>query len=354
VTLARPLVALLAVASLAACSAPEPTWVPAPPPPVVSAAPPPTSAAPSEVTLAFAGDVHFTGRTARLLDEPATALEQIAPVLSGADLAMVNLESAVTTRGTQEPKTFHFRAPAAAFAALKAAGVDVVSIANNHALDYGRVGLADTVAAAGAAGVPAIGAGANAAVAYAPWTATVRGTRIAFLGFSQVAELWQSWRATDTRAGIAMSRDLPRALAAVRAARQDADVVVVYLHWGVEGSSCPSSEMRTFAGELAKAGADLVIGTHAHLLLGDGWLGRTYVQYGLGNFVWWRNDAFSNDTGVLRVTLRGSEVVRTELVPARISRTTGQPIPATGAEATRIATKYEDLRGCTKLSASRS
>ena len=346
---ARPLVALLAAGSLAACGAPEPAWVPAPPPSVAAPSPSAVPTGPAEVTLAFAGDVHFTGRTLALLDDPATAFGQISSVLSAADIAMVNLESAVTTRGTPERKTFRFRAPASAYTALRAAGVDVASIANNHTLDYGRVGLADTVAGAVAAGVPVVGAGANAAAAYAPWITTVRGTRVAILGFSQVAELWQSWRATDAQAGIAVTRDLSRAVAAVRAVRQDADVVVVYVHWGVEGQSCPSTEMRTFASEMAKAGADVVVGTHAHLLLGDGWLGQTYVQYGLGNFLWWRNDAFSNDTGVLRVTLRGSSVVRTELVPAVISRRTGQPAVATGSEAERIARKYGNLRRCTKL-----
>jgi poly-gamma-glutamate synthesis protein (capsule biosynthesis protein) len=229
--------------------------------------------------------------------------------------------------------------------------VDVVTIANNHALDYGRVGLADTVAAAKQAGIPAIGAGANAAEAYAPWVTEVKGVRIAVLAFSQIAELWTSWRATDTQAGIAMARDQSRAVAAVRAARAKADVVVVYVHWGVEGSSCPSGEMRTFAETMARAGADIVVGTHAHLLLGDGWIGKTYVQFGLGNFLWWRDDSFSNDTGVLTVTLRGGRVAETALVPAVISRTTGQPTPVSGAERTRIATKYAGLRGCAKLAA---
>jgi poly-gamma-glutamate synthesis protein (capsule biosynthesis protein) len=305
----------------------------------------------SDITLAFAGDVHFAGRTLTLLDQPATAFGPIAQQLSAADVAMVNLETAITGRGAEEPKTFHFRAPDSAYQAIKAAGVDVVTIANNHALDYGRVGLADTVAAAKQAGVPAIGAGANAAEAYAPWVTEVKGVRIAVLAFSQIAELWTSWRATDTQAGIAMARDQSRAVAAVRAARAKADVVVVYVHWGVEGSSCPSGEMRTFAETMARAGADIVVGTHAHLLLGDGWIGKTYVQFGLGNFLWWRDDSFSNDTGVLTVTLRGGRVAETALVPAVISRTTGQPVPVSGAEQERIAAKYAGLRRCAKLAA---
>lgn len=350
-------VALLLAGGCAArpAAVPAATWV-APPPvsPSVSASASASASvsasASAEVMLAFAGDVHFSGRTLPLLDQPTTAFGSVGSVLAAADLAMVNLETAVTDRGTPEPKEFHFRAPASAYEAVRAAGVDVVSLANNHALDYGPVGLVDTLASAQAAGVPAVGAGTDASAAYAPWVANVRGTRIAFLGFSQVGELWTSWRATDTRPGIAMARDLARALAAVRAARAVSDLVVVYVHWGQEGNACPTGEMRSFAGQLAGAGADIVVGTHAHLLLGDGWLGRTYVQYGLGNFLWWRDDAFSNDTGVLRIIVRDRTIVRTELIAAGISRRTGQPIPVTGAEATRITRAYTGLRGCTGLS----
>ena len=93
----------------------------------------------------------------------------------------------------------------------------------------------------------------------------------------------------------------------------------------------------------------MITGTHAHLMLGDGWLGNTYVAYGLGNFLWWWNDAYSNDTGVLRITLRDKKITRTELVPAYISRDTGQPLPVTGAEAERITGKFAGLRPCTGL-----
>jgi poly-gamma-glutamate capsule biosynthesis protein CapA/YwtB (metallophosphatase superfamily) len=302
-----------------------------------------------DVTLAFAGDVHFMDRTASLLTDPATALGPIASVFESADVAMVNLETAVTERGTPEPKQFHFRASPSAFDAVRAAGIDVVTIANNHSLDYGQIGLGDTLDNARRAGVPAIGAGRNAAEAYAPWTTTVRGTRIAFVAVSQVHELEYSWAARDDRPGVAMAVDVARAFAAVRAAKAQADVVVVYVHWGVEGNSCPTAEMKNFAAQMSAAGATVVLGTHAHLLLGQGHLGSTYVDYGLGNFLWWRDDAFSNDTGVLRLTLHDGVVSRSELVPASISRTTGQPLPVSGAEADRIVTKFNDLHGCTGL-----
>ncbi|MFI2652206.1 CapA family protein [Micromonospora fulviviridis] len=345
---ARSFVALAATLTVSACEAARTPPAGAPTRSAAAASP----SHPAEITLAFAGDVHFADRTADLLRDPATAFGSISSTLSAADLAIVNLETAVTTRGAPEPKEFHFRAPSSAYDAVKAAGIDVVSIANNHALDYGRTGLADTVDAARAARMPAVGAGADAAAAYSPWITEIRGTRIAVLGFSQVSELWSEWRATDTRAGIAMTRDLPRAVAAVRAARRQAGVVIVYAHWGTEGDACPPAEARTFAGEMAEAGATIVVGTHAHLLLGDGWLGKTFVQYGLGNFLWWRDDAYSNDTGVLRVTLDGSVISKTELVPATISRRTGRPELAGGDDAARIRQEYAALRGCTGLAAS--
>ncbi|GAB3858471.1 hypothetical protein GCM10027610_096400 [Dactylosporangium cerinum] len=141
----------------------------------------------------FAGDVHFMDRTAKLLKDPATAFGPIASQLSAADLTIVNLETAITSRGAEEPKTYHFRTTPVAIDALKAAGIDAVSIANNHTLDYGRVGLLDTLDALHAASFPAFGAGADVESAYRPWLTTVRGVKIAVLGFSQVGELSSSW-----------------------------------------------------------------------------------------------------------------------------------------------------------------
>ena len=299
----------------------------------------------------FAGDVHFAERTLKLLNDPNTAFGPVASILKQADISMVNLETAVTTRGTEEPKQFHFRAPASAYGAVAAAGVDVVTIANNHALDYGRVGLDDTMNAAKAAGMPFVGAGNNVTEAYAPWITTVKGVKIAFIGLSQVSELASTWSATDTRSGIAMAFDTNRSVAAVKAAKAKADVVVVYLHWGQEYNNCPTSQMKSIASALSAAGATLLVGTHAHVLVGDGYLGKTFVSYGLSNFVWWYNDAASNDTGVLQVTLRGSTIVKTSFIPAYIDRVTGQPIPSTGAEAQRISAAQAALRPCTGLTA---
>jgi poly-gamma-glutamate capsule biosynthesis protein CapA/YwtB (metallophosphatase superfamily) len=332
--------------SPAAAETPGPPAPPAPPAPPGSRERP---AAAARITLAFAGDVHFAGRVRGLLDDPASAFGPVAAVLSRADLAMVNLETAITERGAAEPKQYTFRAPASAFEALRAAGVDVATMANNHGVDYGPVGLADSLAAIRAARFPVVGLGADAGRAYAPWLGTVGGHRVAILGASQVRDRTLSaWTAGPDSPGIASAYS-PRLVAAVRAARAVAEIVVVYLHWGVEGQECPSGDQRAVAAALAAAGADAVIGTHAHLLLGGGFLGPAYVAYGLGNFLWWRDAAFSNDTGVLTLTFRGRRVESARLVPARIDPA-GRPVPTTGGESARVLAKWDRVRGCAGLS----
>jgi poly-gamma-glutamate synthesis protein (capsule biosynthesis protein) len=235
----------------------------------------------------------------------------------------------------------------AAFDAVRAAGVDVVTMANNHVLDYGQVGLADTLASGRRAGFPLVGIGRNAAEAYAPWVTTVRDTRIAVVAFSQVHELEFAWAARDDRPGVAMAVDTARAVAAVRAARAAADLVIVFNHWGQEGNSCPTGEQKTFAARLAAAGADVIIGSHAHTLQGDGWLGRTYVAYGMANFLWY-GDSFSTDTGVLRLTVRNRSVVRNEFLPAVVSGS-GQPVRLRADAAAVVAKRYAGLRKCAGL-----
>jgi poly-gamma-glutamate capsule biosynthesis protein CapA/YwtB (metallophosphatase superfamily) len=299
------------------------------------------------VTLAFAGDVHFTGRTARLLSDPATAFGPIAAVLRTADFAAVNLETSVTSRGTPQPKTYHFRTVPAAFTALRDAGVDLVTMANNHVLDYGPVGLADTLAAARAARFPYVGIGADAAAAWASYVTTVKGTRIAVVGVSQVAELASSWVATAARPGEANAIDLGRTLAAVRAARQQARVVIVFMHWGTEGAACPDPGQLSLARELAAAGASIIVGAHAHMLQGSGWLGHTFVAYGLGNFLWWGH-SYSTATGVLELTLHPHAPLTARFIPAVVSGT-GQPIAERGATARRAIAHYDSLRACAGL-----
>ena len=302
------------------------------------------------VTLAFGGDIHFESPIReRLAASPADVLAPIAPVLSRADVSVVNLETAVTDRGSPAGKEFTFRAPTSAFDALAAGGVDVANVANNHGMDYGPVGLRDTLTAGRRAGVPVIGAGWNDDQAYAPYRTTVNGQRIAVIGATQVLDdhLIGAWTAGPAKLGLASAKDEARLLRAVREARGTSDTVVVFLHWGLELASCPTAVQRSLARKLTAAGADVVVGSHAHVLLGGGRLGKALVAYGLGNFVFYASREATSQTGVLEVTVTGRRIDGYRWVPARISG--GIPYPLTGSAKASALASWKSLRGCTGL-----
>jgi poly-gamma-glutamate capsule biosynthesis protein CapA/YwtB (metallophosphatase superfamily) len=309
-----------------------------------------SSKAKEPVVLAFAGDVHFEGNAgAELASNPALVMASIAPVLRRADLAAVNLETAVTNGGTQVSKEFVFRAPPSAFAALREGGVDVASMANNHGMDFGESGLRDSLAAAKRYRLPVIGIGLNAKQAYRPFRRTINGQRIAVIGATQVLddELISAWTAGPHKPGLASAKDVPRLVQEVQAARHTSDTVVVFLHWGVELAQCPSEDQRTLARQLVAAGADVVVGGHAHRVQGAGRLGQALVDYGLGNFVWYGTSELSTETGVLLVTVDGHRVVGYRWEPAHI--VDGTPRPVAAAERRAEISSWKRLRSCTGL-----
>ena len=294
--------------------------------------------------------MHFEGvLESRLAANVSGVLQPIEPVFRQADLSVVNLETAVTTGGSPTPKAFVFRAPATAFAALRGGGIDVASMANNHGLDYGEAGLRDSLAAAKRYRFPVVGIGLDAKQAYRPFRRTINGQRIAVIGATQVLddELISAWTAGPGKPGLASAKDVPRLLQEVRAARKTSDTVVVFLHWGIELQQCPSTDQRTLARQLVAAGADVVVGGHAHRVQGAGRMGKALVGYGLGNFVWYGTSELSTQTGVLLVTVDGRRVVSYRWVPARI--VDGVPRPLTGSARRSELASWRSLRGCTGL-----
>ncbi len=342
-------------------------------PPRITATGLPTAGAPSAaptrrprprpIRIAFAGDIHFEGVLADRLRDPATALAPASTALEAADLAIVNLETSVGVGGRPEPgKRFTFSAGSSAFAALAAAGIDVVSMANNHALDFGRTRLASTLRAARSAAaaeppLSVVGIGRDADHAFGPALSEVEGTVVATLAASvadqdPTADRTGQWAATADRGGVADAIDPARLLDGVRRADERADVVVAYLHWGVQGERCPSRDQQALAGRLVDAGADVVVGTHAHQLQGDGRLGRGYVAYGLGNFAWYS----PGRTGVLTLTVQPSRersgrasVVHSTWWPASIG-VDGLAARVRGTEAADFAADRHSLRACAGLS----
>jgi Bacterial capsule synthesis protein PGA_cap len=309
------------------------------------------------VSFAFGGDVHFPAGTNlgdRLAADPTDALGPTVPaLLAGVDLSMVNLESALTDGTCPQPqsKQYVFSAPASAISAFKGAGVSLITEANNHGEDCGPAGLQMALTTRAQTGYTILGIGQNAAQAFTPYTTTLHGQHIAIIAATQVidSDLQTAWTATATQPGLASAYDVNDLVAAVEAARKTADTVIVYLHWGTELDACPNPVQEPLAQVLVQAGADIIVGTHAHVLLGGGYLGSAYVDYGLGNFAFYDNSPPENASGSLVISATGRHIDQVTWRPATIVNDLPQPL--SGDAATTALAAWNQARACTNVSA---
>jgi poly-gamma-glutamate synthesis protein (capsule biosynthesis protein) len=289
------------------------------------------------------GDVCFGIDVAPVLTQkgfayPWSAEEQ---TLSQADITICNLENALTTRGEPSPSqdSFPQRGDPAAVDAMKEAGVDLVVLANDHVMDYGADGLADTLSALDRAGIAHCGAGFNESQASSPTVMEISGSRIAFLAFSRV--ILPGYAAEPDKPGVATIDDIAALEEAVSKARAVSDCVVVYFHWGELGSSNPQADEMELAAAATDAGACLVLGSHPHVLQGLQRRGSALIAYSLGNFIFNPPREEGRQTGILQVTLRRGRVEEARFQPAYI--TYCQPFPARGKKAEEILAKMSEL-----------
>jgi poly-gamma-glutamate synthesis protein (capsule biosynthesis protein) len=210
----------------------------------------------------------------------------VEPLFQGAPIVFANLETPVAPASGQPGAPFLFNAPTDLPGALKASGFTVLSVANNHCYDQGAQGLLETLDRLEGQGLVPVGAGATRARAEQPRIVQLPGLRVAFLGYTDLFNL------NLNRGGQgpwACPLDPEAAVAAVRRARALADAVVVSIHWGSEYSHQPLPRQREVAARLVEAGADVILGTHPHVLQPVEWLERGgrrgLVAYSLGNFI---------------------------------------------------------------------
>lgn len=309
------------------------------------------------VSIAVAGDVNFVPGTPgydRLVDDPATALGPGAKELvSGANLSIVNLESALTFGACPDPqpKQYVFWAPPSALRAFKGAGVTLVTEANNHGEDCGKAGLLQALTIRARAHYTVLGIGHNEHEAFTSYQTVIRGERIGVIAATQVidSDLVPTWTATATQPGLASAYQVRALLGAVRDARRIDDTVIVFLHWGIQLDPCPDPLQEPLATALVRAGADIVVGSHAHVLLGGGYLGTSFVDYGLGNFAFYNDPSPTDLSGVLRLTVTGRHIDSYRWVPAIVEN--DQPVPVTGAAAHEVKQAWVAARACTDLTA---
>ncbi|MCU0660560.1 MAG: CapA family protein [Candidatus Pacebacteria bacterium] len=268
-----------------------------------------------EIDLVFAGDImldrgvrqnvyaYFGGDYGRLFTH--------APEVARADIAFANLEGPASDKGADEGSIYSFRMEPKSLIAVRDAGFDVLSVANNHAGDWGREAFSDTLLRIQNAGMEFVGGGGNRAEAKQPKIIEKKGIKIGYLGFSDVGPAWI--RATETSPGILLAND-PHFEQSIKDAAAQCDVLVVSFHWGEEYKTGEHTErQKDLAHRAIDAGAKLVIGHHPHVIQDTEHYNGGYIAYSLGNFIF--DQAFSKDTMeglLLSVRLKRSEILQVQ------------------------------------------
>jgi len=327
---------LLAMALLAACATrpPEPV-APVPSEEVVAPSPPP----PAPLRIVAVGDIMLDGTARPVFAQHGYdhAFVQVKPLLAGAPIVIGNLEGPLTTRGAPEQdKTYVFRSPPDPVSrALREAGINVVSLANNHPLDFGPDGLEDTRAALDRAGVAYMGAGPNLRAARLPVIRETGGQRVAILGYS--VTLPEHFYAGPDKPGTAFAHE-SHVRADVAAARRQADIVIVAFHWGQEGKT----QLRDYQVQLGRAaidaGAAAVVGHHPHILQAVERYRDGVILYSLGNFTFGSYSKDAQVSAVAELVFNGQRVASLRLYPINVNNfeVEFQPRPLTGTSANQV------------------
>ncbi len=270
-----------------------------------------------DTTIVFAGDVLLAHRSfeANYEAEGITGVvgEELLKELQDADILMVNNEFAFSTQGTpEEGKQYTFRADPKYVSALQDMGVDIVTLANNHALDYGKAALSDTFTTLDNAGILYSGAGETVERAEELQIIECNGKKFGFLSATRVVPN-VNWKVEYSAPGLFSAYDYTRLVELVKEAQSACDYLVVYMHWGIERDAYPQDYQTLIAQQCFEAGADLVVGAHSHCLQGIEYIDGKPVFYSLGNFIFGYG---IEQTAALKVTVGADGEVTYQLLAA--------------------------------------
>jgi poly-gamma-glutamate capsule biosynthesis protein CapA/YwtB (metallophosphatase superfamily) len=278
----------------------------------------------SPINLAFVGDIMLGRSLAQRIAQGNgdSIFESVGTVLQSADLAVGNLECAVGEGGKSAGKAYTFLAPPASAAILKNAGFDLLSLANNHSLDFGTDVFHQTQNLLMENGIRFVGAGSNAVQARASVEYEIRGLRVIFLAYVEVpVEVGgfdaRTWIAGESSPGISWIDD-DNIISDLRILQTRADFIVVLFHFGIEGSDSVTDRQVALSHLAVDHGADLVVGSHPHLLQREENYKDRWIFYSLGDFVF---DEFSgkyNQSAILWLSVARNPSVEYSLFPLLI------------------------------------
>jgi len=275
-----------------------------------------------EIIINAVGDIMLAGKWAPLLkskgyDYPFVGVRK---ELASSDINFANLESPIAESGHEYTgKKFRFRAEPQAAKALREAGFNLVTLANNHSMDFGGEALTETLRHLGNNGIALIGAGENLAEARNMALYTIKDKKIAFLGYSLTQPF--NFFAGQNRPGTAPGYE-KLVSADIASARKQADYVIVSFHWGKEATSTVQAYQRTVAHKAIDAGADVIIGHHPHILQGIERYKNGIIFYSLGNFAFASKSRTADVSAIIRLKLaderREAEILPLDVLHQRV------------------------------------
>lgn len=249
----------------------------------------PAEAEPQPVRLLFSGDIYLSDHVLNAYDRAGDISgvldDGYRSLIGEADYFAANQEFPFSSRGQQAPdKQYTFRLPESRVSLMNEIGVDLVTLANNHALDFGTDALLDTVSTLDQAGILHVGAGTDSEAARQPAIVDVNGVRVGFIGASRVIPV-ASWTAGASSPGMLTAYDPALLVQTIQETRPLCDYLVVLIHWGVERAEMPVDHQTSLGRQCIDAGADLVVGSHPHVLQGIEYYRGKPIVYSLGNFI---------------------------------------------------------------------
>ena len=279
--------------------------------------PEPEPEEPGSVLLAFAGDVMFSDPFLASYDKSgisAIADSEMLERIQNADLFVINEEFPFSLRGeAMEDKQFTFRADPKYVEIFQKMGVDIATVANNHALDFGRDAFLDTLDTLKSANIACIGGGYHLSEASAPAVQTINGQTFAIFGATRVSPS-ATWYASDSQPGLFQTYDATLLNQKIAEAHTEYDHVIVFAHWGIEKNETPEDYQRSLAKGYIDAGADLVVGCHPHVLQGFEYYNGVPIVYSLGNYLFGNRDG---DTVLLEASYDNKGAPSIQLVPCK-------------------------------------
>ncbi len=289
---------------------------------------------PDTFVFVFGGDVMLARNVGRAMDTLGVRypFAGIRDILSDADLAVVNLETTVGTQTRAVNKKYVFRADPAVRDGILWAGIDAVSLANNHIFDYFSAGVVETVDSLNSAGIIPMGAGANWSEFFRPSSFWIRGHWFVILAVNDTKSGF--WGAEHP--GCAPTWVPEGESTAVQIVAGLADMgadVIVFEHWGWEYQEFPSKRQRELAHKFIDAGAKVVVGSHPHRLQGVEFYKNGVIIYSLGNLIFDQHDSLGNIGALARITFVDDFVQRVELIPVETLTHFAQPNPFPPAQA---------------------